>query len=357
MESLLANTLAAIEPKCRKFERKAIHRIEQLTMPHWALGRLLDLGTDLVSMTRSLHPKVNRKAIFIMTADHGIVEEGVSLYPKEVTVQMLHNFVQGGAAINALSRQVGARTVVVDMGVDGDLTSYVKFGQIVDAKIRRGTRNFSKESAMTPTEALMSVTTGIQLAQNYAPDVDVFGTGDMGIGNTTSSAAVSAVLLGCPVETIVGRGTGVNDLGLALKTRVIENAIQLHQLKTTDPALHLLEKVGGFEIGAIAGLILGAALMKRPIVVDGYISTAGALIAHSLCPTSMDYVVAAHTSPEKGHTLMWERLEKKPLLDLGMRLGEGTGSALAMNLVESAVRIITEVATFESAEISQRKDQ
>ncbi|MEO7164414.1 MAG: nicotinate-nucleotide--dimethylbenzimidazole phosphoribosyltransferase [Bdellovibrionia bacterium] len=367
MENILNSTIAAIEPKCREFEKKATCRIEQLTMPHWALGSLLDLGCDLVAMTRSMHPKVARKSIFIMAADHGIAAEGVSLYPKEVTVQMVRNFVQGGAAINALSRQVGSRTIVVDMGVDGDLTQFVKAGQVVGAKVRHGTRNFLVEPAMTRDEALEAITTGIHLAQSYGADVDVFGTGDMGIANTTSSAAIAAVLLDCPVETVVGRGTGIDDQRLAHKTHVIESAIRLHHLDlysslssnaprslNSKEGLDVLQKVGGFEIAAIAGLILGAASIKRPVVVDGYISTAGALIAQTLCPTSMDYVIASHASQEKGHQLMLAKLGKRPLLDLGMRLGEGTGAALAMNLVEAAVRIITEVATFESAKVSEK---
>jgi nicotinate-nucleotide--dimethylbenzimidazole phosphoribosyltransferase len=353
--STIEKTVAQIEAKSAEHASLARARIEKLTMPHWAMGRVLDLATDLSAMTRSLSPRIARKAVFIMAGDHGIVAEGVSLYPKEVTGQMIYNFASGGAAINVLSRQAGARTVVVDVGVDADLSALAKTGQIVNAKIRRGTRNFLKEPAMTREEAIQTILVGIQLAESYAPDIDVFGTGDMGIGNTTPSAAMASVITGTPVESIVGRGTGIADQALAHKTSVIEKALALHTPNPRD-GIEVLSKVGGFEIGAIAGLILGAAARKRPVLVDGYISTTGALLAHSICPLAMDYVIPAHSSAENGHPLMWKYLEKKPFLDLQLRLGEGTGAVLAMHLVEASVRILTEMATFESASVSQKLD-
>lgn len=351
----LATLLSRIEPKSAEYSTIARARIETLTMPHWAMGRILDLAVEVAAMTRSMSPAFARKAVFVMAGDHGITQEGVSLYPKEVTAQMIYNFVAGGAAINVLSRQVGARTVVVDVGVDADLSALVKSGEITDAKIRRGTHNFAKEPAMSRDEAIRSILAGVRLAEAHADSLDVFATGDMGIGNTTASAAIASVFTGAPVETVVGRGTGINDQALAHKTTVIEKAIALQKPDVSD-GIDVLSKVGGFEIGAIAGLILGAAALKRPVIVDGYISTAGALLAYSICPVALDYVIAAHSSAENGHALMWKHLGKKPLLDLGLRLGEGTGAALAMPLLEASVRILTEMATFESASVSQKKE-
>lgn len=343
-----------IEPKCPFTAKRAKEHIETLTMPYWALGRLLDLAVDLTAMTRLLHFSVSNKAIFIMASDHGITEEGVSLYPKEVTLQMVKNFVQGGAGINVLSRLVGAETIVVDVGVDGDLSELIQAGHVRASKVQRGTGNFAKEPAMSRTQAYQALGIGIELALDQKNRIDLFGTGEMGIGNTSSAAAIASVITQCPVEVIVGRGTGIGDEMLTHKTQVIEKAIHLHHPDISDP-IDILSKLGGFEIASIAGLILGAAFLKKPILVDGYISTAGALIAQKLCPLSMDYVVASHTSAENGHGRMWDYLGKKPLLDLGMRLGEGTGAALAMNLVEASARIMNEMATFESAHVSRKK--
>lgn len=352
--NLLLQTIKNIEPSCQDTALQAKTKLGQLTMPHWALGRILHLAVDLAAMTRSLLPPVQRKTIFIMAADHGITEEGVSLYPMEVTAQMVRNFVHGGAAINAIAKTVGANTVVVDVGVNADFNHLVETGLLVDGKVAKGTKNFLLSPAMSQQEAIQAINLGIKLALNYGSHVDLFGTGDMGIGNTTASAAIAAVLCQQPVESIVGRGTGLDDQKVLHKIKVIEKSLALHQPSSQDP-LGLIQKVGGFEIAALTGLILGAASIQRPIVVDGYISTSAALLAQAFCPRSLDYMIPSHCSAEKGHSLMWEFLGKKPYLDLGMRLGEGTGSALAMPLLEASVRVMSEMATFESAGVSGKK--
>ncbi|MCL7487422.1 MAG: nicotinate-nucleotide--dimethylbenzimidazole phosphoribosyltransferase [Desulfobulbaceae bacterium] len=347
----LEATFREIYPQDTSFRDQATARLEQLTMPHWALGDLMDLAVDLAGMTRSLTPPVKRRKVVVMAGDHGVTAEGISKYPSEVTAQMIYNFVNGGAGINALARQAGAEVVVVDMGAAADLEDLVKDGRIISRKIGRGTDNMARGPAMSRTNAVLAVEAGIELAGKLAPDVDVFGTGDMGIGNTTPSAAIGAVLTGKKVADVTGRGTGLDDAGLEHKIKIIEQAIKVNQPDPKD-GLDVLAKVGGFEIAGIAGLIIGAAAQRKPVVVDGFISTAGALIAYSLEPFVRDYIICAHRSVEQGHRFMHEKLQRQPMLDLNMRLGEGTGAALAMNLVEAAARILTEVATFEEAGVT-----
>jgi nicotinate-nucleotide--dimethylbenzimidazole phosphoribosyltransferase len=296
-------------------------------------------------------PPVGRKKIVVMVGDHGVTVEGVSRYPSEVTAQMVHNFVAGGAGINALARQAGAEVVVVDAGTAADLDDLAKSGKIIAKKIGRGTDNMARGPAMSRTHAVMAVEAGVEVAEKLAPETDVFGTGDMGIGNTTASAAIGAVLTGKGAAELTGRGTGLDDEQLEKKIAVVERAIAVNQ-PNPDDALDVLAKVGGFEIGAIAGLVIGAAACRKPVVVDGFISTAGALVAYGLEPFVRDYLICAHRSVEPGHRHLHERLGRKPLLDLNMRLGEGTGAALAMNLVDAAVRILSEVATFAEAGVS-----
>lgn len=350
--NLLNKTIETITAPDEGYRDKARRRLEQLTMPHWALGRLMDLAEDLAGMTQSPNPPVKRKTIVTMAGDHGVVAEGISAYPQEVTPQMVYNIVAGGAGVNALARQAGARVVVVDMGVAADLSELAGSGKIVSKRIAAGTRNMAQGPAMSRDEALRAVCAGIDIAVSLGTSVDIFGTGEMGIGNTTPSSAIVAVLSGCRVADATGRGTGINDDQLDHKIRVIEKSLDVNQPDQND-GLDVLAKVGGFEIGGIAGLILGAALLKKPVVVDGFISTAGALIAHALAPLSAQYMIAAHRSMEKGHRIALDFLEKKPLIDLDLRLGEGTGAALAMNFVDAAVRILTEVATFEEAMVSK----
>ena len=350
--SLLKETIAAIVPQDAAVRAQAHRRLEALTMPHWALGRLLDLAEDLAGITRSMHPPIARKAIFTMAGDHGVVAEGVSKYPQEVTPQMVYNFVAGGAGINALARQVGASVTVVDMGVAADLCELADAGKIVFRRIGPGTKNMARGPAMTRKEAIQAIEAGIDIARKAAKTVDVFGTGEMGIGNTTPSSAIVAALSGAPVKEVTGHGTGIDAGQFAHKVSVIERSLAINNPDPKD-GLDVLAKVGGFEIGGIAGLILGAAALKKPVVVDGFISTAGALIAHALCPTAAEYMIAAHQSAEKGHRIALKILGKKPLIDLDLRLGEGTGAALAMNFVEAAVRVLTEVATFDEASVSK----
>lgn len=340
-----------IEPQDDACRAAAHSRLEQLTMPHWALGRLMDLAEDLAGMTRSMRPPVARKTVVVMAGDHGVTASGVSAYPPEVTPQMVHNFVNGGAGISALARLAGARVVVVDMGVRGDLTSLVQSGKIVSKRIAEGTANLAVGPAMSREQAIRSVEAGIEVAHDLADTTDLFATGDMGIGNTTPSSAIVSALTGVAVDVVTGRGTGVDEAGWRRKVAVIEEALRINRPDPAD-ALDVLAKVGGFEIGGIAGLILGAAELKKPVLIDGFISTAGALIAQALSPVSTQYMIAAHRSVEQGHLIALERLGKKPLLDLGLRLGEGTGAALAMHHVEAAVRILTEVATFAEAAVS-----
>jgi nicotinate-nucleotide--dimethylbenzimidazole phosphoribosyltransferase len=352
MSGLLEKTLSQIQPQDDAWRARARQRLDQLIMPHWALGRLMDLAVDLAGITRSMRPAVASKTIVIMAGDHGITAEGVSKYPSEVTGQMIHGFVAGMAGINALARLAGARVVVVDAGVAVDLSPLAAAGQIIDKKIARGTANFAREPAMSRSQAIRSVEAGIEVVDSLADTVDVFGTGDMGIGNTTPSTAITAVLARTSVAEVTGRGTGIDDGQLAHKIAVVERAIARHQPDAND-GLDVLAKVGGFEIGGIAGVILASAARHKPVVVDGFISTAGALVACSLCPAARDYCIAAHRSQEVGHRAAHQLLNKEPLLDLQMRLGEGTGAALAMNLVEAAQRILTEMATFDEAHVSK----
>jgi len=341
--SLLKQTIKDIYPQDSEFRDQAKERLDQLAMPPWALGDLMDLSIDLAGICRSITPNVTKKAIVTMAGDHGVVEEGVSKFPQEVTPQMVYNFVNGGAGI--------ADVVVVDMGVAADLSELAESGKIIDKKIGAGTNNIAKGPAMSIANATKAVEAGIEIAKDLGKTIDVFGTGDMGIGNTTPSTAIAAVITGKSVEELTGRGTGLDDEQLAHKQQVVKNILKRNQ---PDPknGLEVLAQVGGFEIGGIAGLILGAASLKKPVVVDGFISSAGALIAIAIEPFARDYIICAHRSMEPGHRAMQEKLGCKPLLDLNLRLGEGTGAALAMNIVEAAVAVLTEVATFEEAAVA-----
>jgi nicotinate-nucleotide--dimethylbenzimidazole phosphoribosyltransferase len=350
--SLLAATVARIAPQDQAFRAAAKARLDQLIMPHWALGRLMDLALDLAGMTRSIRPSVARKTIITMAGDHGVAAEGVSAYPQEVTPQMVQGIAAGMAGISALSRLAGARVVVVDMGVAADLSALAAAGKIIDKKVAPGTQNIAKGPAMSRSQAEAAVEAGIAVADELAAVTDVFGTGDMGIANTTPATAVVATITGTAVSDVTGRGTGIDDRQLAHKIAVVEQALAVNRPERAD-ALDVLAKVGGFEIGGIAGVVLAAAAQRKPVVVDGFISTAGALIAQGICPAAADYIVAAHRSVEQGHRAMQQHLGKEPLLDLRLRLGEGTGAALAMHLVEAAQRILTEMATFEEAHVSK----
>lgn len=349
--SLFDRTVNSIQPQELEARTRATERLEQLTMPFWALGRLMDLAIDLAGITGSISPAVDRRTIVIMAGDHGVVAEGVSKYPQEVTCQMVRNFIAGGAGINAIARTSRSSVKVVDMGVAGSLDDLVEAGRLISHRIAPGTRNIAVGPAMDRSEAIKTIEAGMGIALDLADTVDVFGTGEIGIGNTTPSSAITALYTGLRPAEVTGRGTGLDDSGFEKKIEIIERVIRVNKPDRNDP-LDVLSKIGGFEIGGIAGLILGAASAKKPVVIDGFISTAGALIAYGLNPISADYMIAAHRSVERGHRAALDYLGKTPLLDLDLRLGEGTGAALAMTLIEASARILTEVATFEEASVS-----
>lgn len=353
----LAEIINGIKPLDRKWIEQAAERTAQLVMPTRALGRLHDVSERLCAIQKTLQPSIERKAVLVMAGDHGVVNAGVSAYPQEVTGAMVQTFLAGGAGINAISRHVNAEVFVVDMGIIADLSGLDMPGSdhLVTHKIAPGTADFTRGPAMTPEQAEKSIVLGFQEASRLFQDgVDILGTGDMGIGNTTPSAAIGAVLCDTGLDKMVGRGTGVDDEGLARKRNAVSKAIALNQPVVED-GLDVLAKVGGFEIGGIAGCVLAGAFHSRPVVIDGFISTAGALIAAAICPDVTDYIFAGHCSEESGHRFMLKHLNLEPLLDLGMRLGEGTGGALSMSIIEGAVSIFKEVLTFEEAGVADKE--
>jgi nicotinate-nucleotide--dimethylbenzimidazole phosphoribosyltransferase len=350
----LREIIREIAPLDEGWARKARERTAQLVMPTRALGRLHDLSERLCGILRTLEPSIERKAVVVMAGDHGVVSEGVSAYPQEITGEMVRTFLVGGAGINVIARHVGAEVWVVDMGIIPDLEPGPPGARerLVIRKIGHGTANFTSGPAMTLEEAERAILEGFRFSSSLLKgEVDILGTGDMGIGNTTASAAVGAVLTGADLHKMVGRGTGVDDKGLKRKREVIRRGLEVNR---PDPAngLDVLSKVGGYEIGGIAGCILSGAYHRRPVVIDGLISTAGALVAYALCPPVADYLFAGHCSEEPGHRIMLSHLKLDPILDLGMRLGEGTGAALAMGIIEATVKVFREVLTFEEAGVS-----
>jgi nicotinate-nucleotide--dimethylbenzimidazole phosphoribosyltransferase len=332
--------------------RHAYERAEALLMPHRALGKLLDFGEKVAGIAGFPTPDLSRKVIVVMAGDHGVTEEGVSAYPSEVTGQMVHGFTAGVAGINVLSRHAGIGVKVVDMGCRADLSALVAAGAVIDAKVGPGTANMRKAPAMSREQAVLCIERGAAIARSLAAEgTRMIGTGDMGIGNTTPSAAIASVTTGRPASALAGRGTGIDDAALARKARVIEESIAARAPDPRDP-IDILSKVGGFEIGGIAGLILGAAESRVPVVIDGVISTAGAVLAWMIEPRLVDFMFAAHRSVEPAHMAMLSLLGLSPILDLEMRLGEGTGCALAMPVIEAGVKVIREIATFAEAGVS-----
>ena len=325
-------------------------KLDMLTKPLGSLGRLEEIAKTVAAITEKKKPSLKNKAIVTMAGDHGISREGVSAYPMEVTPQMVLNFLNGGAGINVLARHAGARVIVVDMGVNFDFKGVPG---LVDKKIGMGTKSFTKGPAMTRLEAVKCIEAGIEIVL-AEKELDMVGTGDMGIGNTSPSAAITSIYTGKTVAEVTGRGTGIDDKGLKNKIELIEKGLALNKPERED-ALDVLSKVGGFEIGGLAGVILGGAMRKIPVVIDGFISTAAALIAVNLEPKAGEYLLASHNSVENGHRHALEYLKLKPLLELELRLGEGTGAALAMNIIEAAVKILNEMATFESAGVTDKK--
>ena len=349
--TLLQEALEEIRPADAAAMRRARARQNNLTKPRGSLGRLEDVSVQLAGIFGTDKPQVHGRIVIIAAGDHGVIAQGVSGYPQEVTVQMVHNFLAEGAAINVLSRRLGVRRVIVDAGVAGELPRSPEIRRIC---IGRGTGDITRGPAMTRAQAQQCIVAGINLAAEAADTgADLIGTGDMGIGNTTPSSAIVAALTGRPPQDTTGRGTGRTPGELAHKVAVVRQALEVNTPAPGDP-LDVLAKVGGFEIGVLAGLVLGGALMRRVVVLDGFISGAAALIACSLSPYARDYLIASHRSAEKGHRAVLSHLKLRPLLDLGLRLGEGTGAVLAMPVIEGAAACLTEMATFEEAGVSTR---
>jgi len=341
-----------IKPLDEAAMQSARARQDTLTKPRGSLGWLEELSIQLAGMKSDPFPSVERKAVIVMAADHGVAREGVSAYPVEVTRQMVLNFLRGGAAINVLARQAGARVSVVDIGVAAE---FEPVPGLIQRKVMCGTRNQAQGPAMTREEAAQALQVGIDVLNEEAErGLDLVATGDMGIGNTTPSSAIAAALTGLPVAQVVGRGTGIDDQGLERKIKVIEQSLAVNQPDAND-AMDVLHKVGGLEIAGLAGVMIAAASRRIPVVVDGFISTAAAMIAVKLAPRTRDYLISAHRSVEVGHQAMLKHLKLTPLLDLNMRLGEGTGAALAFHLIEASTRILREMATFDEAGVSDKE--
>lgn len=335
--------------------KEAQERTANLIMPFRAMGRLNELSEELCSIYGTLTPVVENCGVFVMAGDHGVVEEGVSLFPQVVTCEMIKAFLNGYATISVLSKQENCKIIVSNIGTKCTFDKIeCSFGDYVSKNVVRGTKNFTKEPAMTRQEAIKSVKTGFEIADEYIKryKLHLLATGEMGIGNTTPSAAIGSVITGNSAEEMTGKGTGISDKNLLKKIEVIKKGIALHQPDKNDP-IDVLAKIGGAEIGAIAGSILAAGHNGIPAVVDGFISTAGALIATELSANIKDYIIASHCSEEPGHKKMLEFLSKKPLLTLGLRLGEGTGAVLAMPLIKQAANMIKNVATFAEAGVSE----
>lgn len=353
LERAFKERIASIRPLKEEFFSQAQAKLDRLTKPQGSLGQLEEMAKKYVAIVENLNPKVEKKIIYVFAGDHGVVAENVSAYPKEVTPQMVYNFLRGGAGINVLARHVGARVVVVDIGVDHEFEP--REGLIV-RKVSRGTGNILCGPAMSRDQAVQALSVGLEMADHAREQkADLVGTGDMGIGNTTPSSAILASLTGIPVKQVTHRGTGIDDHALARKIQIIEKAIAFNRPDPKDP-LDVLAKVGGLEIAGIAGLVVGCASHRIPIVVDGFISTAGAMIAVGLNPEIKGYLFASHQSVEVGHRFMWEHIGQKPILNLSLRLGEGTGAALAMSMIEAAVKVMNEMATFSGAGVSEAKE-
>ena len=345
----LEETINNINPLHEIAMKQARERQDQLTKPRGSLGRLESIAVRVAGITGRPLPVIEQSAIITMAADHGVVDEGVSLYPQEVTRQMVLNFLSGNAAVNIMADMACARTVTVDMGVKG---GFLPTPGLICRMIDFGTRNMCKGPAMTREQAVDCLQAGIDVVEDQIKHgLEIVGTGDIGIGNTTAASAIMAAIAGVPPSQVTGRGTGINDGQLDHKVRIIETALKVNNPDPTDP-LDVLSRVGGFEIGGLAGVMLGAASHRIPVVIDGFISGAAALVATGLCPGVKEYLFASHLSAENGHRICLEHLGLQPILNLEMRLGEGTGAALGIFLVRSAVLLLTRMKTFAEAAVS-----
>lgn len=350
---VLQETLNGIGELSQEATQQARRRLDNLTKPRGSLGVLEDIAAQLAGITGDPLPVIKGKAVIVMAGDHGVVEEGVSAYPQEVTPQMVYNFIAGGAGINVLARHAGARVTVVDIGV----AAQIKHPSLVSRKVRAGTANMTKGPAMSREEAVKAIEVGIEVAASeIAQGANLLATGDMGIGNTTPSSAILAAFTGLPLDMVVGRGTGIDDQTLVRKKEAIKRALEVNQPDPDDP-LDVLSKVGGLEIAGLAGVILGAAARRVPVVIDGFISGAAAMVAARLAPHSTRYMIASHVSEEPGHRYIPDLLGLKPMLQMRMRLGEGTGAVLAFHMVEAATKILREMATFEDAGVSRSHEE
>ncbi len=349
----LDDLIASIGPLDEEAAALATRRQMRLTKPAGSLGQLEAIAVQLAGIRGQELPIIQKKAVIIMAADHGVAAEGVSAYPAAVTPQMVHNFLAGGAAINVLARQADAEVVVVDIGVAPALSH----PRLLSRKVRAGTANMAQGPAMSREEALQAILVGRDVLNTLADrGVDLVATGEMGIGNTTAASALTAVLTKRPVAQVTGRGTGLDDQQLAHKIAVIERALALNAPDAADP-LDVLAKVGGLEIAGLVGVILAAAARRVPVVIDGFIAGSAALVAYCLCPAVRAYLLAGHVSVEQGHQAILTYLDLVPLLNLNLRLGEGSGAVLAMHLIEAAVRTHGEMATFTEAGVSERSDE
>lgn len=350
--NVLENFLKNIEKADNEFLERASERNDNLLMPFRAMGRLHEIAEQLCSIYRTLKPEIKKAAVFVMAGDHGVVEEGVSPFPQEITGLMFKCFLDDLATVSVLAKKENVDLILADIGSKFDSSNIKNYKNFVVKKIVSGTKNFTKEPAMTREEAIKTIEAGIEITLKYIKEknLDIVITGEMGIGNTTPSAAIGSVITGLPVEEMTGKGAGLTEEGVLKKVDVIKRGIQLHKPDRHDP-IDVLSKVGGAEIGAIAGIIIAAAYSKIPVVVDGFISTAGALIAYELNNDVKDYMIAGHCSEESGHIKMLEYLNLKPLLNLNLRLGEGTGAVLALPIIKQAANLISNVATFAEAGI------
>ncbi len=341
---LLNKTIDSIKKPDAEVEKAALERLADQARPAGSLGVLESLSARLAGIAGTIDVKLDKKIIVTCAGDHGVVEEGVSLFPQEVTSQMVYNFVNGGASISVLAKHAGAEVVVADLGVNFDFEPELP---VFHKKIGKGTNNFFKGPAMSREDAVAAIEAGISIVDELVQKepIDMLGTGDMGIGNTTPSTAIIAAFSGIPVEELTGRGTGIDDVALKNKINVIKKALEINKPDASD-AIDVLSKVGGFEIGGLAGLVLGAAKHGIPVVCDGLISTAGALIACEIAPAAKKYLFSSHRSVETGHRFMHERLGLEPLIDLEFRLGEGTGAAIAMELLDASTRVLADIKTF-----------
>jgi len=344
---IFERTAAGIRPSYEESKKEAAERLDKLVKPIGSLGKLEDIAVKISGITGKQKNSFEKKVTIIMASDNGVAEEGVSAAPQAVTALMTINFLKGITGVCVLSKHAGADIRVVDIGVGSDL----EYPGLINRKVRKGTSNMAKGPAMSKEEAISAIETGIEMVSQLVKEgYNLFGTGEMGIGNTSTASAVAMAFLGCSAEEAVGKGVGLTEEGYASKKSVIERAISINKPDPYDP-IDVLSKVGGFDIAGMTGCFLGAAYCRVPIVIDGFISAAAALAAYRINPLVRDYIIPSHLSAEPGYSLVINEIGLEPLLDLNMRLGEGSGCPLAFNIIEAAEAIISDMATFEEATI------